>query len=321
MAQYSVTLKKIIDEFSLSVLKMPSAPEDILISNMEINRPGLQLGGYYEYYDPKRIQIIGKSEDSFLKKHTPEEQKTAIYTFFETAPSAVILTRDITPSEYMLDAAEKYKVPFLSSKEGTSDFMSALIAYLSLNLAPRIMRHGVLVEVYGEGVLILGESGVGKSETAVELVNRGHRLIADDAVEMRRVSSKTIVGSSPENIRHFIELRGIGIINVRRIFGVGAVKLSSKIDLVVNFEPWDSSKIYDRMGIDEQTTDILGLSIPSLTIPVKPGRNLAVILEVAAMNNRQKKLGYNAANELLKRLEMTPNGGLDDDKADWNTYY
>ena len=183
--------------------------------------------------------------------------------------------------------------------------MSSLISFLNVELAPRVTRHGVLVEVYGEGLLILGESGVGKSETAIELVKRGHRLIADDAVEIRRVSSRSLVGSAPENIRHFIELRGIGIINARRIFGIGAVNLTSKIDLVINLEQWQSEKVYDRMGLEDQTSDILGINVPSVTIPVKPGRNLAVIIEVAAMNNRQKKMGYNAAYELLKRLGMS----------------
>jgi HPr kinase/phosphorylase len=182
--------------------------------------------------------------------------------------------------------------------------MAALIGSLNLHLAPRITRHGVLVEVYGEGLLLLGDSGVGKSETAIELVKRGHRLIADDAVEIRRVSSKSLVGTAPDNIRHFIELRGIGIINASRIFGAGAVKLTEKIDLVINMEQWDSTKNYDRMGLETQKTEILGLQIPSLTIPVKPGRNLAVIIEVAAMNSRQKKLGYNAAEDLLNRLGM-----------------
>ncbi len=321
---YSVKLKSIINEFSLETAYLPDGAEETLISNVEVNRPGLQLGGYYEYYDNNRIQIIGRSEDSFLEKFEPDIYYQRVNDFFGTKPIAVIITRDMIPSDVMLEAAKKYAVPILKTGDGTSDFMSALIAYLNLNLAPRIIRHGVLVEVYGEGVLILGESGVGKSETAIELVKRGHRLIADDAVELRKVSSKSIVGSSPENIRHFIELRGIGIINVRRIFGVGAVKLTAKVDLVINLEPWDASKVYDRMGLDEQNNDILGLKIPSLTIPVKPGRNLAVIIEVAAMNNRQKKLGYNAANELLKRLELgsaSGNGDSERSDEDWNSYY
>ena len=213
---------------------------------------------------------------------------------------------------YTKTAAE-YGVPLLRTAETTSDFTSALIAFLNLSLAPRVTRHGVLVEVYGEGILLLGESGVGKSETAIELIKRGHRLIADDAVEIRRVSNKSLVGTAPDNIRHFIELRGIGIINASRIFGAGAVKITEKIDLIINLEIWDVNKVYDRMGLDNQTTEILGLEIPSLTIPVKPGRNLAVIIEVAAMNSRQKKLGYNAAKDLLKRLGMT------DEPEDTNT--
>ena len=204
----------------------------------------------------------------------------------------------------MLELAKEYEVPLLRSKESTSNFMSGLIAYLNLTLAPRITRHGVLIEIYGEGVFITGESGVGKSETAIELVKRGHRLVADDAVEIRKVSNISLVGSSPDNIRHFLELRGIGIINARRLFGIGAVKMTEKIDLVIELEQWNSEKVYDRMGVDTEYVSLLGVKIPSLTIPVKPGRNLAVILEVAAMNNRQKKMGYNAARELLNRLGM-----------------
>ena len=210
----------------------------------------------------------------------------------------------------MLELSKQYEMPLLRSKESTSNFMSGLIAFLNLNLAPRITRHGVLIEIYGEGVFITGESGVGKSETAIELVKRGHRLVADDAVEIRKVSNISLVGSSPDNIRHFLELRGIGIINARRLFGMGAVKLTEKIDLIVEMELWNPEKIYDRMGVDNQYTSILGVKVPSLTIPVKPGRNLAVILEVAAMNNRQKKMGYNAAQELLEKL------GLDMDSND-----
>ena len=204
----------------------------------------------------------------------------------------------------MLELAKEYEVPLLRSKESTSNFIAGLIAFLNLTLAPRITRHGVLIEIYGEGVFITGESGVGKSETAIELVKRGHRLVADDAVEIRKVSNISLVGSSPDNIRHFLELRGIGIINARRLFGIGAVKMTEKIDLVVELEQWNSEKVYDRMGVDSEFVSLLGVKIPSLTIPVKPGRNLAVILEVAAMNNRQKKMGYNAARELLNRLGM-----------------
>ncbi len=302
---FTVSLAKIISEFSLETLNMPANPEKIQISTTEVNRPGLHMAGYFEFFDEKRIQIIGKSEESFLLRFTPEKAEKRLREFFSHKPVAVVICRNMQVDEVYAKTAAEYGVPLLRTAETTSDFTSALIAFLNLNLAPRVTRHGVLVEVYGEGILLLGESGVGKSETAIELIKRGHRLIADDAVEIRRVSNKSLVGTAPDNIRHFIELRGIGIINASRIFGAGAVKLTEKIDLIINLEIWDVNKVYDRMGLDNQTTAILGLDIPSLTIPVKPGRNLAVIIEVAAMNSRQKKLGYNAAQDLLKRLGMT----------------
>ncbi len=298
-------MAKIIKNFKLETIVMPLPEENIYISNVEVNRPGLQLCGFYQYFDNARIQIIGKSEEAFLTGFSDEEYKKRVGDFFGKKPAAVIISRNLPVSDFMKDAALKNNVPLLRTSDATSSFMSSLISFLNVELAPRVTRHGVLVEVYGEGLLILGESGVGKSETAIELVKRGHRLIADDAVEIRRVSSRSLVGSAPENIRHFIELRGIGIINARRIFGIGAVNLTSKIDLVINLEQWQSEKVYDRMGLEDQTTDILGINVPSVTIPVKPGRNLAVIIEVAAMNNRQKKMGYNAAYELLKRLGMS----------------
>ena len=302
---FTVSLAKIISEFSLETLNMPANPEKIQISTTEVNRPGLHMAGYFEFFDEKRIQIIGKSEESFLLRFTPEKAEKRLREFFSHKPVAVVICRNMQVDEVYAKTAAEYGVPLLRTAETTSDFTSALIAFLNFNLAPRVTRHGVLVEVYGEGILLLGESGVGKSETAIELIKRGHRLIADDAVEIRRVSNKSLVGTAPDNIRHFIELRGIGIINASRIFGAGAVKITEKIDLIINLEIWDVNKVYDRMGLDNQTTEILGLDIPSLTIPVKPGRNLAVIIEVAAMNSRQKKLGYNAAQDLLKRLGMT----------------
>ncbi|MBQ6825151.1 MAG: HPr(Ser) kinase/phosphatase [Clostridia bacterium] len=302
---FKISLNKIISEFSLEILNMPLTDNEILVSSNEINRPGLQMAGYFEFFDSDRIQIIGKSEESFLRRFTPEKAESRLKELFSKKPVAVVICRDLEVSDIYNKIAAKYDVPLLRTGISTSEFEAALIAYLNLHLAPRITRHGVLVEVYGEGILLLGESGVGKSETAIELVKRGHRLIADDAVEIKRVSSKALVGSAPDNIRHFIELRGIGIINASRIFGAGAVKLTEKIDLVINLEPWDVNKTYDRMGLENKTTEILGLNIPSLTIPVKPGRNLAVIIEVAAMNSRQKKLGYNAAEDLLKKLGMT----------------
>jgi len=301
--KFAVELSKIIKEFSLESLYLPTFAEGITITNSDINRPGLQLGGFYEIFDKSRIQIVGRSEQSYIKSFPKEKYNELIDKFFALKPVAVIISRGLE-LEGFKEAAEKYDVPLLRTEQSTSEFMAAIIASLNVSLAPRITRHGVLVEVYGEGILLLGESGVGKSETAIELVKRGHRLIADDAVEIRRVSSKSLVGSAPDNIRHFIELRGIGIINVSRIFGVGAVKTTEKIDFIINIENWNNEKTYDRMGLDEETTEILGLNIPSVTIPVKPGRNLAVIVEVAAMNNRQKKMGYNAAADLLNRLGM-----------------
>ena len=301
---FTVPLERIIKEFSLEVLNMPDDPSKIPVSTPEVNRPGLQMAGYFEFFAPERIQIIGKSEESFLLRFTGEKAEERLREFFKRKPTAVVIARNLDVGDVYINVAKEYGVPLLRTGESTSDFTSALIAFLNLHLAPRVTRHGVLVEVYGEGILLLGESGVGKSETAIELIKRGHRLIADDAVEIRRVSNKSLVGTAPDNIRHFIELRGIGIINASRIFGAGAVKLTEKIDLIINLEQWDMNKVYDRMGLENQTTEILELEIPSLTIPVKPGRNLAVIIEVAAMNSRQKKLGYNAAEDLLKKLGM-----------------
>ncbi len=309
---FTVSLEKIAKEFSLVTLYSPSPLSEIMISSNEVNRPGLQMAGYFEFFDANRIQIIGKSEESFIQRFTPEKAEHRIREYFSHKPAAVVVCRDLEFGDKYIEIAKECGIPILKTNDSTSAFSSALIAFLNLNLAPRITQHGVLVEVYGEGILLLGESGVGKSETAIELVKRGHRLIADDAVEIRRVSDKSLVGTAPDNIRHFIELRGIGIINASRIFGAGAVKLTEKIDLVINIEQWDVSKQYDRIGLEKQTTELLGLQIPSLTIPVKPGRNLAVIIEVAAMNNRQKKLGYNAAEDLLRRL------GMSDDKPDEN---
>ena len=301
---FTVSLEKILKELSLETLYLPRKAEEIMIKSAEINRPGIQFAGFYAYFDNSRIQIIGKTEEGYLEELSLDEQESRYDTFLSKKPAAIIIARSLDVPDFVIALAKKYEVPVLRSKDSTSDVSAALIAFLSLQLAPRITRHGVLVEVYGEGILLLGESGVGKSETAIELVKRGHRLIADDAVEIRRVSSKSLVGSAPDNIRHFIELRGIGIINASRIFGVGSVKLTEKIDMVIKLEPWDVNKVYDRMGLEEKTTEILGITVPSVTIPVKPGRNLAVIIEVASMNNRQKKLGYNAAEDLLKRLGM-----------------
>lgn len=302
--EYSIALTKIIKEMGLEEIYLPRSSDDIIIRSRDVNRPGVELNGYYDYFDPNRITILGRSETEMIKSFGPEKMNEAIDHFFALHPPTVIVARGIEPGEEMLAAAKKHNIPLLASKESTSNMVANLVAFLNVELAPRITRHGVLIEVYGEGILLVGDSGVGKSETAIELIKRGHRLIADDAVEIRRVSSKSLVGQAPENIRHFIELRGIGIINARRIFGMGAVKLQEKIDMCINLELWDATKVYDRMGIDSEFTEILGIRVPVMTIPVKPGRNLAVIIEVAAMNNRQKKMGYNAAQELLSSLGM-----------------
>lgn len=302
--KFKVPLKKIIDEFKLEAIHLPLDASKLFIDETEVSRPGLQLAGFYEYFNPERIQIVGKAEFAFLATLDEDVRKERLEMLFTQRVPAIIISRELPYFPEMLDLAQKYEIPLLRCKDGTSSFMAALIAFLNVNLAPRIQRHGVLIEVYGEGMLILGESGVGKSETAIELIKRGHRLVADDAVEIKRVSNISLVGSSPENIRHFMELRGIGIINARRLFGMGAIKMTEKIDMIVELEPWDSEKVYDRMGVDNEYTSILGVKVPYSVIPVKPGRNLAVILEVAAMNNRQKKMGYNAAEELLENLGM-----------------
>ena len=299
---YSVALSEIIKEFALEPISIPQEPGLILLSVPRVNRPGLQFSGFYDYYEAARIQIIGKAETQYLSTLSPEERYARLDCFYATHPGAVVISSSLEVDETHRELSRRYSVPLLRSYERTSEFMAALIAYLNVQLAPRLTRHGVLVEVYGEGILLLGDSGVGKSETAIELVKRGHRLIADDAVEIKRVSAKALVGQAPEIIRHYVELRGIGIVDVRRLFGMGAVKDSEKIDLVINLEPWVQGKMYDRLGIDEQMTDILGIRLPYIIIPVRPGRNLAIIIEIAAMNNRQKKMGYNTAEEFNKRI-------------------
>lgn len=304
MGNFSVSLTKIIKDFGLEEVYMPENAIDIMLESADVNRPGLNLTGYMEYFDNSRIQIFGINEIEYLKTMPIEERKQKVDLLFAQKFPAVVISRNLEICDSILDSAKKYGVACLRTSDATSSFLSGLISYLNVELAPRITRHGVLIEAYGEGVLMLGESGVGKSETAIELVKRGHRLVADDAVEIRKVSNISLVGTSPDNIRHFLELRGIGIINARRLFGIGAVKVTEKIDMVVELEQWDSEKIYDRMGMDNQYTTILGVNVPSLTIPVKPGRNLAVILEVAAMNNRHKKMGYNAAQELMEKLGL-----------------
>ena len=304
LKEFGVSLGDLIHEFNFEVVYGPEGFEKTEITKDDVNRPGLQLAGFFDYFDPNRIQIMGKVESSYVEGLSSEERRSRFDRLFETGIPVLLLSRNIDVFPECLAAAQEHGVPILRTNEFTSTIMSVIVAFLKVKLAPRVTLHGVLIEIYGEGVLLLGDSGVGKSETAIELVKRGHRLIADDAVEIKRVSAKTLVGSAPELIRHYIELRGIGIVNVARVFGVGAVKVSESLDLVVQLEAWDPTKNYQRTGLESEYYDILGVNIPSTIIPVSPGRNLAVVLETAAINNRQKKMGYNAAKELLIRLGL-----------------
>ena len=299
---YTISLSKIIDEFELEIIYEPTDIDSVLISTADLIRPGLQMADFYDYFDSSRLQIMGKVELTYLDHLSVDERQKRLEKYFATKFPALIIARGLQIFPEMLEYAEKYNVALLRTEDSTSAMMSAIISYLNVQIAPRRTRHGVLVEVYGEGILILGESGVGKSEAAIELVKRGHRLVADDAVEIKRVSNRTLVGSSPDIIRHFVELRGIGIIDVKEIFGMGAVKDTEGINMIIHLEQWQDGKQYDRLGMVDEFTNIMGINIPSLTIPVKPGRNLAIIIEVAAMNNRQKRMGYNAAIELNNRL-------------------
>lgn len=299
---YSVALTQLVKEFNLRPIHKATDYEQINITVDDISRPGLQLAGYFDHFEPMRLQVIGTVETTYLNKLSSEERRSIFDRYFSYKIPALIISRDLDPLPECLEMAAKHDITILQGSETTSYIVSSLISALKVYLAPRITRHGVLVEVYGEGMLLLGESGIGKSEAAVELLKRGHRLIADDAVEIKKVSAKKCFGTAPELIRHYIELRGIGVINVAKLFGMAAVKDSADIDLIINIVPWRDGEAYDRLGLENQYTDILGVKVPSLTIPVTPGRNLAVILEVAAMNNRQKKMGYNAAAEFTEQI-------------------
>lgn len=300
--QYKVNLTQLAREFAFEEVNIPDGVEDIFVRRSDMSRPGLPLAGFYTNFERERIQLLGNMEYAYLTALSPSERFASIDSFLQHHIIALVITSNLEIFPEIIELAKKYNTPVYRTVHETSAIMAALIASLNISLAERVTRHGVLVEVYGEGILILGDSGIGKSETAIELVKRGHRLIADDAVEIKKVSSRTLVGSAPEIIKHYIELRGIGIIDVRRIFGMGSVKDTEKIDLITNFEIWEQGKIYERVGLDTEYTEILGIKIPSVTVPVKPGRNLAVIIEIAAMNNRQKKMGYNTAVEFNNRL-------------------
>lgn len=310
---FSVTLREIADEFQLENVTECKRLDDIIITTSDVNRPGLQLIGYLEYFGTDRVQIIGKVEFTYLSTLAAEERLRRLDDFFSCGFPCIVIARGLEVFPEMMEVSKKYDIPILRTADATSRFLSGLIRYLNVQLAPRIVKHGVLVEVYGEGILILGESGVGKSETALELVKRGHRLIADDVVEIRKVSDKTLLGTAPDIIRHFIEIRGVGILDVKNLYGVGSVMMQENINLIIHMELWDDKKNYDRLGLEDQYTDILDIRVPSLTIPVRPGRNLAIIVEIAAMNNRQKKMGYNAAKVLNERIMNEIEGSREND--------
>lgn len=301
-SQSSIKLSKLVERFELEIINLGKNYDSCLIRKNDINRPALQILGFFDYFDPSRLQVIGKVEWTYLNNQTSEERLRCFDDFFRRPIPALILTRSLEPFPELMEMAVKHQRTILRSKENTSLFIPNLTDVLKAKLSPRITRHGVLVDVYGEGVLLMGESGVGKSETAVELLKRGHRLVADDAVEIRHIGTR-LVGTAPEIIRHYIELRGIGVVNVQQLFGMSSVREEKNLDLVVNLEPWNENTFYDRMGTNEEFTTILDMKIPSITIPVKPGRNLAIIVEVAAMNNRHKRMGYNAAKEFAKQLD------------------
>lgn len=299
---YTVALQRVIDKMSLENCTPEILVSERVIRQTEVNRPALQLSGFFEHFESDRIQIIGNVENAYMNQMERERKREIISQIMASEIPCLVYCRGIEPDEDVLELSKKYKVPVLSSKKPTSAFMAELIRWLNVELAPRISIHGVLVDVFGEGVLIMGESGIGKSEAALELIKRGHRLVTDDVVEIKKVSDDTLVGTAPDITRHFIELRGIGIIDVKTLFGVESVKNTQCIDLVIKLEEWDKNEEYDRLGLEDKYTEFLGNKVACHSIPIRPGRNVAVIVESAAVNYRQKKMGYNAARELYNRV-------------------
>ena len=300
---YSVPLTRLVQEFQLTPAYRSSDYESIRVTVEDVSRPGLQLAGYFDHFEPMRLQVLGNVEMSYLRKISQEQRSIIFDRLFSFKIPALIIARNMDPDETCVEMAKKHDITILRCQETTSYMVSSLISYLKSALAPRITRHGVLVDVYGEGLLLVGESGIGKSEAAVELIKRGHRLVTDDVVEIRRINETELIGTSPEITRHFIELRGIGIIDVKALFGVESVKESQSIDLVIKLEDWNKDKEYDRLGLEEEYTEFLGNKVVCHSLPIRPGRNLAIIVESAAVNHRQKKMGYNAAKELYKRVQ------------------
>ncbi len=303
-----VAITKMAQALDLKNMTPDMDLEDKYVTLPDINRPALQLTGYLEHFSAKRVQIIGYVEFTYLEHLEEEERNFAYERFISSKIPCVIFSKKTKPSEKMLELAYKYDVPTFYTSRTTTNLMAEVIRWLGVQLAPCISIHGVLVDVYGEGILITGESGIGKSEAALELIKRGHRLVSDDVVELRKVSDATLVGSAPDITRHFIELRGIGIINVKTLFGVESVKDTQSVDLVIKLEEWSRDKEYDRMGLNEEYIEYLGNKVVCHSLPIRPGRNLAVIVEAAAVNHRQKKMGYNAAEELYKRVQNNITG-------------
>ena len=299
-----VTISALIKKMNLELLTKEINTDKIKLYHPDVNRPALQLAGYYEHFDRERVQLIGVVEYTYMQRMTEQQRLENYEKLLSSEIPCIIFSTNNTPGETFLKIASKYKVPVMLSEKKTSPLMAEIIRWLNVELAPTISIHGVLVDVYGEGVLITGESGIGKSEAALELIKRGHRLVSDDVVEIRKVSDETLVGSAPDITRHFIELRGIGIIDVKTLFGVEAVKNTQAIDMVINLEDWDKDKEYDRLGLEDHYTEFLGNKIVCHNIPIRPGRNLAIIVESAAVNYRQKKMGYNAARELYNRVQQ-----------------
>ena len=300
--RYSVKLSQLVEEFGLKKVYTPPDFESVRIVTPDLNRPGMQLVGFFSHFDNERIQLMGTVEIMYLKTLPSSERRKIFAELMKRHIPALIICHSMQIYPECLEMAEKYQVSLLATDLDTSVFEAELITSLNIYLGPRITRHGTMLEVYGEGILLTGESGVGKSETAIELVKRGHRLIADDAVEIKKISYRTLFAESPPLIQHYIELRGIGVVDVMRLFGMGAIKSRQELDLIINIETWQDGMMYDRLGLENQYTTLLGVQVPIMKIPVKPGRNLAVIIEVAAMNNRQKKLGFNTAQEFTERI-------------------
>ena len=301
-----VKLTKFIQTFGLEVVNQGSDFDTAQLTIMDVNRPGLQFHHFYDYFDPRRLQVIGKAEATYLKSMTPERRRKCFDSLFLYDIPALVICRGLDFCPECIDSAKEHEKTLLRSQETTVEFTSHTIEYLNRTLAPCVTQHGVLLDIYGEGVMITGDSGIGKSESAIELIMRGHRLVADDAVELRLISNQ-LIGTAPEIIRHYIELRGIGIIDVKTLYGVESVKETQNIDLVIRLEEWDKDREYDRLGLNEEYTEFLGNKVVCHSIPIRPGRNLAIIVESAAVNYRQKKMGYNAAQELYRRVQESIN--------------